>query len=71
MKASHWVRLRKIVQFLSFSFYLYLVFAVVERRIAPPLADIFFRLDPLSALGSMLATRSWIPRLGLALITVP
>lgn len=70
MKWSHWVRLRKAVQVVSFAFFIYLTFAVVERRIAPPLADIFFRFDPLSALGSMLASRQWIPRLGLALVTV-
>lgn len=70
MKWSHWVRLRKLVQLLSFAFFVYLSFAVVERRVAPPLADIFFRFDPLSALGSMLATRQWIPRLALAIITV-
>lgn len=70
MKPSQWVRLRKAVQILFFGLYIYLIFTVVERRIAPPLADLFFRLDPLSALGSMLASRSWIPRLGLALITV-
>jgi polyferredoxin len=46
------------------------MFSVVESRVAPPLADLFFRLNPLSALGAMLASRVWIPRLGLALITV-
>jgi polyferredoxin/formate hydrogenlyase subunit 6/NADH:ubiquinone oxidoreductase subunit I len=70
MKWSQWVRLRKTTQFLSFAFFIYLTFAVVERRIAPALADIFFRFDPLSALGSVLASREWIPRLGLALITI-
>lgn len=65
-----WMRLRKAVQFLFFVFYIYLIFSVVQRRIAPPLADIFFRFDPLSALGAILASRAWIPRLGLALVTV-
>lgn len=70
MKPSHWVRLRKGIQVFSFGFYLYLIFSGVERHIAPPLADIFFRFDPLAALGSMLASRQWIPRLGLALVTL-
>ena len=43
---------------------------MVQQRAAPALSDIFFRLDPLSALGAMLASRQWIPKLGLALVTV-
>ena len=43
---------------------------MVQKRVAPALADIFFRFDPLSALGAMLASRQWIPKLGLALATV-
>ncbi len=63
-------RVRQAVQILFFAFYLILIFAVVQKRVAPALSDIFFRFDPLSALGSMLASRQWIPKLGLALITV-
>ncbi|MBN2147385.1 MAG: 4Fe-4S binding protein [Anaerolineales bacterium] len=70
MTWKHARRLRQITQLLSFLLYVYLMFSVVERRIAPPLADIFFRLDPLSAAGAMLAGREWIPRLGLTLITI-
>jgi polyferredoxin/formate hydrogenlyase subunit 6/NADH:ubiquinone oxidoreductase subunit I len=70
MNWKRWVRLRQVVQILSFAFYIYLVFAVVERRVAPPLADIFFRFDPLAGLASMLASRAWIPRLGLGLVTL-
>lgn len=57
-------RLRQIVQFLAFALYIYLLFAEVHW------ADLFFRLDPLVAAGAMLATRTWIPRLGPALITI-
>ena len=65
-----WRRARVTIQILAFAFYISLIFAVVQRRVAPPLADIFFRFDPLSGLGAMLAHRAWIPNLALGLITV-
>jgi len=68
-----WSRLRRIrqaVQVLAFAFYIYLLFAALQRRAAFSLADLFFRLDPLAALGAMLAGRTWIPRLALALVTL-
>jgi len=70
MSWEGWRRLRKAVQILTFAFYIYLIFSVVQQRAAPALSNIFFRLDPLSALGTMLASRQWIPKLGLALVTV-
>jgi polyferredoxin/formate hydrogenlyase subunit 6/NADH:ubiquinone oxidoreductase subunit I len=69
MSWKAWRRVRQAVQILFFAFYIALIFAVVQRRVAPALSDIFFRFDPLSALGSMLASRQWIPKLDLALIT--
>jgi len=63
-------RLRQVVRILFFALFVYLSFAAFERYTVPPLADIFFRLDPLAALGAMLAKRAWIPRLGLALVTL-
>jgi len=68
-----WSRLRRIrqaIQVLALGLYVYLLFAALQRRAAFPLADLFFRLDPLAALGAMLASRTWIPRLALALVTV-
>jgi MauM/NapG family ferredoxin protein len=68
-----WSRLRRArqaVQVLAFAFYIYLLFAALQRQAAFSLADLFFRLDPLAALASMLAGRAWIPRLALALIVV-
>jgi polyferredoxin len=70
MSWKGWRRVRQSVQILFFAFYIYLIFAVVQQRAAPALSDIFFRLDPLSALGAMLASRQWIAKLGLALVTV-
>jgi MauM/NapG family ferredoxin protein len=63
-------RLRQVVQVLSFALYVYLLFAALQRRVAFPLADLFFRLDPLAALSAMLAGRAWIPRLAPALVTL-
>jgi len=70
MDWPHWRRIRQVVQVFSFALYVYLLFAALQRRAAFPLADLFFRLDPLAALGAMLASRAWIPRLALALITL-
>jgi MauM/NapG family ferredoxin protein len=70
MNWLRWRRARQVVQILTFALYVYLLFAALQRRAAFPLADLFFRLNPLSALGAMLADRAWIPRLALALITL-
>jgi MauM/NapG family ferredoxin protein len=63
-------RIRQAVQILTFVLYVYLLFAALQRRAAFFLADLFFRLDPLAALGALLAGRAWIPRLALALTTL-
>lgn len=47
-----------------------LLFAGLSGRPLFALADGFFRLNPLSALTSMLAARAWIPRLAPALFVV-
>jgi polyferredoxin/formate hydrogenlyase subunit 6/NADH:ubiquinone oxidoreductase subunit I len=65
-----WRRVRQAIQIFSFAFFIYLILSVVEKRTAPALANIFFRFDPLSALGSMLASRAWIPKMGLALVII-
>jgi len=70
MTWARWRRVRQAVQVLALALYVYLLFAALQRRAAFPLADLFFRLDPLAAIGAMLASRAWIPRLALALITV-
>jgi len=63
-------RIRQVIQALSFALYIYLLFAALQRRTVFPLADLFFRLDPLVALAAMVAGRAWIPRLALALVTL-
>lgn len=70
LKWTRWRRVRQIVQLIAFALYVYLLFAALQRRAAFGLADLFFRLDPLAALTSMIAARQWAPRLALALVTL-
>lgn len=63
-------KVRIAVQIFFFAVFVLLLFMALAGRIAFPIADIFFRLNPLSALTAMLAGREWIGRLGLALLTV-
>jgi MauM/NapG family ferredoxin protein len=70
MNWSRWRRGRLSVQVLAFALYIYLLFAALQRRAAFPLADLYFRLNPLAAISVMLASRAWISRLALALITL-
>lgn len=62
-------RVRRVVQFLTFALFVYLLFAALQRYEPLTLADGFFRLDPLAALATMLAGRAWIASLALALVT--
>ena len=63
-------RARQGIQVLALALFFYLLFEAYQGRVAHPWTDLFFRLNPLAALSAMLAARAWIPRLGLALITV-
>src|SRR5512134_2624980 len=67
---SHGRRLRQGVQIFFFILFLYLLFAGVQHQEVTPLANLFFRLNPLSALAAMLASRQWLPDLAWALIIV-
>lgn len=58
-------RLRQVVQLLAFLAFVYLLLAAWQR-VALWWADLFFRLDPLAALGAMLAGRELTWRLALA-----
>jgi len=61
---------RRAVQIAFLVFFVYLLFAALQRRVAFPYADLFFRFDPLAAFTTMLAARQWLPHLALAVITV-
>lgn len=63
------VKIRKGVQVFFFALFVALLFGGVEQRAAPPLADLFFRLNPLSALSTAIANRAWAPGLEWALLT--
>ena len=63
-------RIRQAVQILFVGLFVGLLLVATSRPAAVPLADIFFRFNPLPALGAMLASRAWIPHLGLALLTL-
>jgi polyferredoxin len=67
-KAARWAR--RAVQIAFFLFFVYLLFAALQRRAAFPYADFFFRFDPLAAFAPMVAARHWIGHLSPALITV-
>jgi polyferredoxin len=66
--AARWAR--RAVQIAFFVFFVYLLFAALQRRAAFPYADFFFRLDPLAAFAPMVAARHWIGHLAPALITI-
>ena len=63
-------RLRRVVQALFFSAWLVLLFVGLQRRVAFPFADLFFRFDPLMAVSTMLAGQVWVGRVALALVTL-
>ena len=67
-KGARWVRRAFQVAFLCF--FVYLLFAALQRRAAFPYADFFFRFDPLAAISTMLAARTWLPHLGVAFVTL-
>jgi polyferredoxin len=67
---NFWRRVRQITHILFFALFVYLLFAGLQRQTVFPLVDFFFRINPLSALTAMLASRAWIPRLGWALVIV-
>ncbi len=67
---SHARRFRQMVQAFFFVLFVVLLFTGLQRQDANPLADLFFRINPLSALTAMLASRSWIHGFELALIII-
>ena len=64
MNWPRWRRVRQVTQIGFLALYFSLLFTALG------FADLFFRLDPLTALGSMLSDRTWIARLGLSLVTL-
>jgi polyferredoxin len=65
-----WVRVRQGSQILFFALFIFLLFAGLQRREVNPLADLFFRVNPLSAMTAMIASRSWIHGMEWALLII-
>lgn len=65
-----WRRSRQIVQVLSLLLFLYLLIATQQTSTTWLPHDLFFRLDPLTGIAAMLASRNWIAPLALGVITL-
>ncbi len=70
MTWSRWRRLRQAVQILFFALFVFLLFASLEQRTVNPLADVFFRVNPLSALTVSLSLRGLAHGMEWALVIV-
>ena len=70
MKIKTWQNLRKIAQITSLAIFAILFTRYVYLDQSAGWSDIFYRLDPLVAITSMLAGRVFIATLALALITI-
>src|SRR5512135_524624 len=68
--ALPWQRARKIVQISTLTIFLTLLLATRGGEFPDIPPSLFFRLDPLSMLTSIIARREWLPGLALALITI-
>jgi MauM/NapG family ferredoxin protein len=66
---TNWRWLRRASQALFFILFLYLLLITLEAAV-PAVHDLFFDLDPLIGISSMLASRSWIVGASLGLITL-
>jgi MauM/NapG family ferredoxin protein len=64
-----WHHLRLAVQILTFLLFIFLLLVTLQEN-TPALNDLFFRLDPLVAISSMIASRSWIAPLALGFVTL-
>lgn len=61
-------RVRRAIQIVFLAFFLFLfIFTVFPRRDWVPPVDILLRIDPVAALGSLVATRTWVYRMFFAI----
>jgi polyferredoxin len=67
---TKWRWTRRTVQALFFVVFLYLLIDTVQRVTGRLPNDLFFHLDPLAGITSMLASRSWIGPMSLGIITL-
>lgn len=64
-----WHRVRMAVQAAFFLLFIVLILATRQGSV-PAAQDLFFHLDPLVGIASMLASRSWIAPMALGIVTV-
>ena len=65
-----WTHFRQTVQILSLLLFLYLLIATQQNSITFLPHDLFFRLDPLTGIAAMVASRSWITPLALGIVII-
>lgn len=63
-------RARRTVQILALALFVVLLVATQLTVRPPAFADLFFRFNPLTSLGAMLAARTWLPHLFPAIATL-
>ena len=68
--SKKWVWTRRIVQTLFLLIFLYLLIITVQGVTGRQPNDLFFFLDPLNGITSMLASRTWIAPMSLGIITI-
>jgi MauM/NapG family ferredoxin protein len=66
--ALRWAR--RVTQGVALALFTYLLFAAVQSRHAAPGGNVFLRFDPLASFVTMLSSRTWLPGLALAVVTL-
>ena len=69
-KDRYWRIVRSAVQGSALVFFLYLFVRTVRGGLPPTSANLFLRLDPLAMLAGLLASRSFVAGMALALLTL-
>lgn len=70
VSATTWRRVRQGVQVAAFVLFLYLLLGTRQNGATVLPHDLFFRLDPLVGISTMLADRGWIASLALSAVTL-
>lgn len=70
MSVKTWQKLRKVIQFTSLAVFFFFFTRSVYLNQSGSWSDLFYRLDPLAALTSMLAGRAFLPSLALTLVII-
>ena len=68
--SRRWRRARQVVQVLALLLFFYLLLGTRQAGTTALPHDIFFRLDPLVGISTMLASRQWVPALAVGGVTL-